>query len=753
MNKHSIVEIYQYVENESQYCELLQERHINEEQYARLLSSLERGLQVLGISNDALHIFKDRTSFILWLGRAPETYAGYELAFYIACRKRDCNIPDTLAKKCPAEITALIDAAGHEQYLHQLKDELHNASLSTDMVLAIHRSAMLARAESLLPDLLSDIERLGFTDLQQAVVKIPSVYLHYLSPASLGKIMKRITHLLRETRGKMEQELKNVDLYSLRLKQQLQDLCLEADKGLKDILQYDVEGDFDIHAITQKTSNLFSRLNRLFLGNIHHLKDYGRRRTQIQDTLSQESELKLRFEGNTTGVHRSIGDLFDEYVFFHTFGALTDEEKKVFAKSVTQEFETLHSRKETNRELLMRFEKKGLLSVELDFEDIMESYDAFMRQIVVPRHCGHCFLELVTCIPPSPDEPQRVMTDVAHLKILALDGTNILTKRGRNDYPQTIKDIAEKYRSCVSILVYDIRGSSYMGIKLHNAAKEQRIKSKFAKTMAKIVKKHGGFLLKDTGDGGLVWFADNSSSMYNHLYTESVTGKGTKLRYSIFSGAEFEIIPAADSAKRAILCARDMVQKAEDFIRANFMHYREWFAEVAERTLELDGITYALLPPEFKSLFRIGVGIASGTPGRDVVFCANSYGDPDLVGPIIADAHLYSTEHKPGGSVIVCDFPSLANLIFNIESFAYPTQTKDFVAYISDVEKTRMSSHGYTLTDHQISVFPSGVHYLEELDKKKAIVRRELSDIWLDEFYFYDEKERKVKLLYEIGNL
>jgi len=302
------------------------------------------------------------------------------------------------------------------------------------------------------------------------------------------------------------------------------------------------------------------------------------------------------------------------------------------------------------------------------------------------------------------------MTDVAHLKILALDGTNILTKRGRNDYPQTIKDIAEKYRSCVSILVYDIRGSSYMGIKLHNAAKEQRIKSKFAKTMAKIVKKHGGFLLKDTGDGGLVWFADNSSSMYNHLYTESVTGKGTKLRYSIFSGAEFEIIPAADSAKRAILCARDMVQKAEDFIRANFMHYREWFAEVAERTLELDGITYALLPPEFKSLFRIGVGIASGTPGRDVVFCANSYGDPDLVGPIIADAHLYSTEHKPGGSVIVCDFPSLANLIFNIESFAYPTQTKDFVAYISDVEKTRMSSHGYTLTDHQISVFPSGVH-------------------------------------------
>ncbi len=753
MNKHSIAEVHQYVENESQYRKLLQERHINEEQHARLLESLERGLQVLGISDDVLDIFKDRTSCILWLGHEPEKYAGYEIVLYIACKKRGLDIPDTLAEKCPAQVTTLVDKAGKEQHLHQLKGELKKASLSPDVLQAIHRSLMLARTENLLPNLLSDIERLGFTSLQQAVEKIPLTYMHYLSQASLGKLMKRITHFLREIKGKMERELKNVDLYSLRLKQQLQDLYLEADKGLKDIIQYDVEGDFDVDAITQKTSNLFSRLDRLFLGNIHHLKDYGQRRAQIHDTLSQEDELKSRFERGTPSVRKNIGELFDEYMFFHTFGALTDEEKKIFAKSVTREFEVLHSRKEVDRDLLMQFEKKGLLSVELGFQDIIDSYDAFMRQTIIPRHCGHCFLEIVKCIPPSPDEPQRCVTDVAYLKILALDGTSILTQKGKNDYPETIKNVVEKYRSCVSILVYDIRGSSYMGIKLHNAAKEQRIKSKFAKTMADIVRKHGGFLLKDTGDGGLVWFAENSSSMYNHLYTESVTGKGTKLRYSIFSGAEFEIIPATDSAKRAILCARDMVQKAEDFIRANFMHYREWFAEVAERTLELDGITYALLPPEFKSLFRIGVGIASGSPGRDVVFCANSYGDPDLVGPIIADAHLYSTEHKPGGSVIVCDFPSLANLIFNIESFEYPTEAKDFVAYISDVEKMRMTGHGYTLTDHQISIVPSGIHYLEELDKKKAIVRTERSDIWLDEFYFYDDKKRKAKFLYEIGNL
>jgi class 3 adenylate cyclase len=340
---------------------------------------------------------------------------------------------------------------------------------------------------------------------------------------------------------------------------------------------------------------------------------------------------------------------------------------------------------------------------------------------------------------------------MANLKVLALDGKNILTApEKKQSYSKNIVQYAEKFRKCVTILVYDIRGSSYMGIKLHNAAKEQKIKYKFAKEMVDIVKRYGGFLLKDTGDGGLIWFAENSSSLYNHLYTESVTGRGIKLRSSIFSGAEFDLIPGGDAAKRAFLCARDMVQRAEEFIRANFMHYREWFAEVAERTLELDGITYALLPPEFKSLFRIGIGIASGVPNKDVIFSANSYGDPDLVGPIIADAHLYSMVHQPGRSVIISDLHSLINMIFNIENFEYSTEEKDFVQYIEKVNDLRKDHRGYTFADHKISIAPKGIHYLGELSKNKAIVDTEVSEIWLDEDYFYDQHQKKIKLLYEI---
>ena len=291
-----------------------------------------------------------------------------------------------------------------------------------------------------------------------------------------------------------------------------------------------------------------------------------------------------------------------------------------------------------------------------------------------------------------------------------------------------------------------------MGIKLHNAAKEQRIKYKFTKEMADIVKRYGGFLLKDTGDGGLVWFADNSASLYSHLYTESVTGRGTKLRYSIFSGAEFDLIPSGDAAKRAILCARDMVLRAEEFIRANFMHYREWFAEVAERTLELDGITYALLPPEFKSLFRIGIGIASGKPGQDVVFASNSYGDPDLVGPIIADANLYSFERQPGRSVIICDSSTLMNLVLNSEFFEYIIDEKDFEKYLKAIAEVKKGNHGYKFNDFKISIVPRGLHYQEELNKSKAIAMSDLLEIMLHGSCLYSDKQKKMKMVYEVVN-
>lgn len=755
MNKYAVSSIQDYIEEKSNYFNMIAQRFISEGKYKDNLSAIEQGLACLGIAKDALKVFENRKNFVIDLGHKLTEYEGYELALFIGHKKRGLPIPEALVEKCPKDITALVEKATGRKHINDYSKELRQVSLSPDIFLAIHRSIIGARVETLLPDLLSDVERLGFTNVKEAFEKISPVYIQFLSATSLSKLLRKLSAGLRDLKGKLEEELKNIDLYSIRIREQLEGLYLETHQGLLDIIENDVVQGADTSVITQKVSNLFSRLDRLFLGNVYHLKDYQRRKREILEDIRQEEGFKHYAEKRSMDMSKPVREIYDEYMFMYKFGPLTKDENKNFVKQLTQELAGFYRKKSRGVSQLKKFEKRGLISVDLDIDAMIDAYNSFVKGRVIPDHIGQCFLDLVSCLPPDDDEAPRVAIDLANLKTVFLTGQNILQlKEKSGELPREIVGYVSKYRKCVTILVYDIRGSSYMGIRLNDAVKEQRIKSKFATEMAQVVKKYDGFLLKDTGDGGLVWFAENSGSLYNYLYTESVTGKGTKLRYSICSGGECDIIPATDAARRAILCARDMVVRAEEFVRANFVHYREWFADVAERTLELDGITYALLPPEFKSLFRIGVGIASGVPDRDVIFATNSYGDPDLVGPVLSDAHLYSRERQPGRSVIICDLPTLTNLILNVENFEYPTKENKFDKYCKVLEEMRRTTHGYLLSDLNVSVLPKGVHILGELNKNKAIIDARIDDFSIDEHgNIYQDDKKRIKLLYEILTL
>lgn len=755
MNKHPVSSVQDQIEEKSNYFNMITQRFISESKYKDNLSAIEQGLACLGIVKETVKVFENRKNFVIELGHKLPNYVGNELPLFIGHKKRGLPIPEALAEKCPKEITLLIDKASGRKHVNEYSKELRQVSLTPEIFLAIHRSIIGARVETLLPDLLVDVERLGFTNVKEAFEKLAPVYTQYLSAASLAKLLRKLSSSLRDLRSKSEEELKNIDLYSTRIREQLEGLYLETRKGLVDIIENDVVQGTDTSIITQKVSNLFSRLDRLFLGNVYHLKDYQRRKREILEDLRQEEGFKHYAEKRSVDMSKPIREICDEYLFMHKYGPLTKDENKNFVKQLTQELEGFYRKKSRGVSQLKKFEKRGLISVDLDIDAMVDAYNSFVKGTVIPDIVGQCFLDLVSCLPPADDEAPRVTIDLANLKTVFLTGQNILQLKEKDkEIPAEITGYVSKYRKCVTILVYDIRGSSYMGIKLNDATKEQRIKSKFAKEMAQVVKKYDGFLLKDTGDGGLVWFAENSGSLYNYLYTESVTGKGTKLRYSICSGGELDIIPATDAARRAILCARDMVLRAEEFVRANFVHYREWFADVAERTLELDGITYALLPPEFKSLFRIGVGIASGVPDRDVIFATNSYGDPDLVGPILSDAHLYSRERQPGRSVVICDLPTLINLILNVESFEYPTKETEFEKYCKALEALRRTTHGYLLSDLKLSVLPKGMHILGELNKNKAIVDARIDEFTMDEQgNIYEDDKKRIKMLYEILTL
>jgi class 3 adenylate cyclase len=754
MKKTSLIGMLNYVEENSNYCKLLRDRYVDPNDYVQKLALIIQALNFLDLSADQLIIFANRKHMILQLGGQLTHYEGYELPLFIGHRKNGLPLPAGLAEKCPAQLRTVIDQVKPWKHLHETARELGNYSLTPDLLIAIHRSLMNARLEGLLVNVLADIERLGFTRYAEAKKKIPAVYLNYLTPPSLLKLVKKVAYQLREVIAKMTEEQKGIDLYSLRLKEQLNDLYLETNSGLREILENEVDKGADIDTITKKISNLFSRLERLFLGNIYHLKDYEARRRAILDYFAEEDELKYYAEKRQVDKRKKISELFAEYLFFNKFGPLAEPEEKLFVKNLTRECEELHRQKSKDLACLKKFERKIMLGMEIDFEAVRAAYNTYFKEIVIPQCVGEYLLDLVFCLPPKPSEPVKVVTDLANFRALALGGDGILDlKESAQDLGKIAENFVEAHRRCVTVLVYDIRGSSYMGVKLHNALKEQRIKYKFAKEMSTVAKKYNGFLLKDTGDGGIIWFSENSGTLYDHLYAESTTGKGMNLRYSIFSGADFELIPALDAAKRATLCARDMILKAEEFIQANFMHYREWFAEVTERTLEVDGITYALLPPEFKSLFRIGIGIASGVPDRDVVFAANSFGDPDLIGPVLADAHLYSRGSQPGRSVIICDLTTLINLILNIENYDYGIEEPDFSRYLQVLEELRKMNHPYKLTDYKLSLIPRGIHILEELNKQKALSDHKLTDLYLDDLNnFYNEEKKKIKLIYEIMN-
>ncbi len=236
--------------------------------------------------------------------------------------------------------------------------------------------------------------------------------------------------------------------------------------------------------------------------------------------------------------------------------------------------------------------------------------------------------------------------------------------------PADMVKAVKRHAKTATVMVYDIRGSSFMSAKLCHADKEREIKNKLGYLLAQAIKQHGGFLVKDTGDGGVAWFGDNAQELYDKCYKEVITGKGLRLRHSISTGAEMAMLPSAEAAQQALACATAMLRLAEKFIQDNYSSYREWFREAKDREILVEGMSYAVLPPEFKALFRIGVGLASGEPGRDLALSLNSLGDADLCGPLVNDASLLSGGRDPSHSIILADHATCYNLMMSADRFS-----------------------------------------------------------------------------------
>lgn len=313
--------------------------------------------------------------------------------------------------------------------------------------------------------------------------------------------------------------------------------------------------------------------------------------------------------------------------------------------------------------IMNRYKKGGLLSERFETTKLVEVYQKVIKGTIRPLVTTLVLEELIDYFPPLGTISQENLRFLAEQ--VAMDGVCYITKDGKRakagenlgalagDYQEV-----EKYRSIVSVLVYDIRGSTFMGTKLRNAQKESEIRNLFNKAMLEVILRYGGLPIKDTGDGGIVFFCENGRELYGALE------RSETIDY---------LCPRAgpDMGMAAARCACDMVKKAEDFVQDNLLKYSEWFKDVEEREIKFEGVTLATLPPEYKKIFQIGVGIASGFYPREVYLEHNAYDEADLSGMLVREANIFSKAKNPERSLILCDDVTVYNLLLTTPKFSF----------------------------------------------------------------------------------
>lgn len=252
----------------------------------------------------------------------------------------------------------------------------------------------------------------------------------------------------------------------------------------------------------------------------------------------------------------------------------------------------------------------------------------------------------------------------------------------------------ERFRELVSVLVYDIRGSTFMGTKLYDARRENDIRNLFQESMLTVVEKFGGIPIKDTGDGGIVLFAENGYEIKQHKTLEVRGG----------------------SVLNAVRVALGMIQEARNFAEENIDKYKDWFHQAEERNINFEGISYATLPPSYQAIFQIGVGIASGVYPREVFLDRNPFGDLDLTGMLVREANFYSKVKAKGKSTAICDDMSVYNLLLNTQKFSFRSESGlNIDPVLLDIEQgleywvnQKVSRHGFIFDLYKIFVTEMG---------------------------------------------
>ncbi|MGB3480446.1 MAG: hypothetical protein WBB67_14960 [bacterium] len=451
----------------------------------------------------------------------------------------------------------------------------------------------------------------------------------------IGLLSKKANEKMKIVKNKKEEIDKKVAVTRRKIKETMNTI-----KG-------ELIGLAENFSTEESIDKMIKRLRRNLISSAYDLRIFT---NQYQEYVKKESELD-------SIVNLKPGDLqkfiqkneWDPYIILTFSGGkkVGDEQLQTMVKEALGE---IKGDKEA-MEVMNRYRVTGFLKEKYDTTKIMERVQTINREIILPLVKSFLLEELVDYYPKlsgvvSAESIRFLAEEALAGKVSVIEKDIKVSPVQKSEHP--LLNIL-RYKELVSIFVYDIRGSTFMGTKLMDAKRESEIRNFFQESMLSVVEKYGGVPIKDTGDGGIVIFSANHQAVKNH---ETLELKGGSVLSAVRSGLE-------------------MTQVAESFMQENINKYQDWFREAEKRKINFEGATYATLPPSYQAIFQIGVGIASGVYPKEIFLDKNAFGELDVTGMLIREANFYSKVKAKAKSTVIVDDASVYNLLLNVNKFSF----------------------------------------------------------------------------------
>lgn len=393
--------------------------------------------------------------------------------------------------------------------------------------------------------------------------------------------------------------------------------------------------------------NMIKRLRRNLISSAYDLRIL---KNQYQEYVKKESELNSIMNFKPGDLQKFIlKNEWDPYIILTFSGdkKVDDEKLQGMIKEALGE---IKGNKEA-MEVMNKYRVSGFLKEKYDTAKITGRVQAINKEIILPLVKSFLLEELIDYYPKLSDavpaEGIRYLAEEALAgKVSMIEKDIKVSPAEKSEHP--LLNIS-RYKELVSIFIYDIRGSTFMGTKLRDAKRESEIRNFFQESMLSVVEKYGGIPIKDTGDGGIVIFSANHQALKND------------------ETAELE----AGSVLSAVRSGLEMVQVAETFVQENIGKYQDWFREAEKRKINFEGATYAALPPSYRSIFQIGIGIASGVYPKEIFLDKNAFGELDVTGMLVREANFYSKVKAKAKSTVIVDDATIYNLLLNVNKFSF----------------------------------------------------------------------------------